>query len=303
MYRNSIINRLFFIVGLSLRFSCRKMIILVIKLAPNRIYQINMIGAFTGITSMFVNINRWKAISRFAKHTDDSLPILFYLTKYFMQRGKDMVWNIAIYEKSLNLQKYFSIDNKEILEQANNEDKGVIFVSAHYGPALYTYIFNNMNIYLKSLVNYKTLERIEYIEKIRCRFLLSKQQLFLKDGQRILRAGKSEKELVRHLRRGGNVLILNDGNISKYRNKSTEFFGLPMGLSYFPFKLALKYDVTIIFCIFNRNQNTGYLLRLIPFSNFITAEEGVRQYSLFLQEQISIYPFMWRSLPNFLNRF
>lgn len=65
------------------------------------------------------------------------------------------------------------------------------------------------------------------------------------------------------------------------------------------FRLALKYDIPIFFCLFRNVRQGGYRMDFIPSGQYSSPEEGFRRYLSHLQSQIEEYPFMWNMIPRF----
>lgn len=277
---------------------CIKVAIQVIKILPCKVFLIRGFGFLIALKWLFININKWKSIVRFARHTESTLPAWLYVIKYFVQMGVDRAWTIIYYEANFSLKSYITIENKKLLQSALAEGKGVMLLAAHYGPRLYGIMLHEMNIEFKYLAGGR--KKMEDVLKTAIKSLLRKEFLFLRNSQLYLVAQKSEKEFVRHLKSGGVVSMHID---SPSRNKGEEeidFFGLPMRFSYFPFKLSLKYKTPILFYFFKKDKNGGYRLCFVPSGSFSDPAEGAKRYVSFFQAQITAYPFMWARVQTLL---
>lgn len=274
----------------NLKFLCIRIIGLIIRITPFKVYLVETLGLLLGLTHLCLNFRKWKKIVGFAKHTGSTLPAWLYLLKYFTERGRNTVWQEVIYEAPTALKKYITVENAEILKQAVREGKGTILVGAHYGPRLCMFMLHEIDIEARGLATHNALTP-------RIKSLIFKRDLWLKG--RIIKANRSEKEFVRHLRGSGVVLIKND--LPRREGLVTQFLGFPARLSRFPFKLALRYDAPVFFYFFDKTQNGGYRLYFVPPGDFSTPEEGVKQYASFFQRQITKNPFLWDSVPHFLD--
>lgn len=261
--------------------------------------MIDTLGVLAGLTFMCLKINQWKAIAGFARQTNSNLPVLLYILKYFVQKKTDLIWELGLYEAPSVLEKYFMVENREMLEQAARKGKGAVIVGAHYGPRLYRLMLQKININVRTLVSHGTFRNPKDTSNLGIRFLISKKALFLRNSQHTLASNRSEKEFVRHLRQGGVVGIFIDVPRQHQGGVVTEYFGFPMRFNYFPFKLALRYNAPVFFCFFDKVKDGGYRLCFVPSGDFLTPDEGVKKYATFLHTQITAYPFMWGTLPKF----
>ncbi|HHT9119496.1 MAG TPA: lysophospholipid acyltransferase family protein [Candidatus Hypogeohydataceae bacterium YC41] len=282
----------------NLELLCIKTVGLLVRIAPYKVSLIETLGLFTGFVFLCLKFNRWREITKFARHTGSTLPVPLYLGCYWVQRGRDRVWEEAYHEATFSLKQYITTENEEMIEKAVGEGKGAILLGAHIGPKLCSTILHEMNIDVKTLVGHSGFERQQNILKLGIEFLLSKDILFFKDTQRALLTRDSEKELVRHLRKGGVISMFIDFHARQ--GVIAEFFGLPFRFSVFPFKLALRHNSPVFFYFLDKAQNGGYRLCFVPSGDFLTPEEGVKRYASFFQAQITKYPFMW-AVPSFLN--
>lgn len=300
MSMRTIAHDIFAWVKCNLKLLCIKAIGLMVRITPWKVPVIEAMGILRGLISMCLKFKQWKAITRFARQTGSAIPGWLYILKYFIQKGSDQIWEIAFFEAPSALEKYFTIENNEMLEQAVKEGRGIVLLGAHYGPRLYRLFFWKMNLDFKALVSYGTFRRQKDTSTLGIRPLVSRKASFYRDNPLSLVAKQAEREFVHHLRKGGVIAMYIDVPRQQQGGVVTEFFGFPMRFNYFPFKLALRYNAPVFFCFFDKAKNGGYRLRFVPCGDFSTPDEGVKKYASFFQAQIATYPFMWKVLPNFV---
>lgn len=276
---------------------------LTIKVLPCKIFLLKVLGYVSGLITMFLNINCWKPIINFAKHTGSTMPGWIYVLRYYLQNGLDKTWTHIYYEAAPSLGKYIRFENWEILEKTIAEGKGAILLGAHYGPGLSGFLLNEMNIKFKQLVGKDAYIRWENDFKLGIKPLISKRNMFLRDSNKFIMTKKSEKEFIRHLKSGEAVIMQIDVLSRTKREKPVDFFNIPTRFYYFPFKLALRYEIPVYFVFFKKDQHGGYRYCIAPFGDFSTQEEGVMKYASFFQSLITSYPFMWYFVPDFFDWF
>ena len=77
-------------------------------------------------------------------------------------------------------------------------------------------------------------------------------------------------------------------------------FGKQVALSYFPFKVARRYEAPVFHCFFETAPGGGYKLRITPAAEFSTPEEGTADYARRLERQVRNYPHSWDGIPIFM---
>lgn len=275
-----------------------KIISLTINYIPSKTL-IETLGLLLGLLTMCLKFNQWKKIAIFAKQTNTTLPTRLYIIRYFIQAGRDKVWSALYCEAPSRIKKYITVENEELIKEAIEKDKGVILVGAHYGPSLSTFMFWQININVLTLASYGFLKRLQVASRLGIKPLISKRTLFYTNNHCALVAKRSERDFVRHLKKGGVVSMRIELRKDEHRGILAKFFDYPVRFSYFPFKLALNYNVPVFFFFFAKAKNGGYRLCLAPSGDFSTVSEGINRYASFFQRQITTYPFMWKGIPIF----
>jgi lauroyl/myristoyl acyltransferase len=290
MLKAIIINVKFFII---------KTVALFIRITPFRIFFIELLGLMKGFATLCVRIPEWPKITRFARHIGRPEAAVLIVLKYYLQKGIDQIWESVLYEIS-SLKKYIVVEKKDLLEKSMKKGNGTIILGAHYGPGIYLNTLSGIVRDIKGLVDLSTCIRREDAIKLGLRPLISKRYLFYTEAGRCLPACNKEKALVSHIRNNGVVLMHIDGSGPNRAGGTLTLFGRALGIQSFPFKLALKYNCTVLFCSFVKDTAGAYRLRLVASPQFTTPAEGFSHYLDFIRSQIQSYPFMWTFPPDFL---
>lgn len=138
-----------------------------------------------------------------------------------------------------------NIENKQLLENANQQTLGTIFVTPHFGSwefiGLLTAAHSNL------LILYAP-PKSDYIDQLSCKGRMST------GGKVISTQSLNIKTLIKHIKSGGSVGILPDqvpdGNGGIY----SKFFGRKCFTSTLVCKLANKLQCPVVFCYALRSQ-------------------------------------------------
>ncbi|HWR57646.1 MAG TPA: hypothetical protein VN328_02045 [Thermodesulfovibrionales bacterium] len=290
MLKAIIINGKFFII---------KTAALLVRATPFRLFVIEMLGVIKGLAMLCVRAHEWQRITRVARLIGRSESALLFVLKYYLQKGLDQTWESLLYEVP-SLKKHIVVENRDLLEKSMANGKGTIVLGAHYGPGLYPYILSEIAGNIKGLVNFSTYIYREEAVRVGLKPIISKRYLFYSETGRFLPAKKKEKALVSHIRNNGVIIMHVDASGPNSAEETLTFFGWPLNIQSFPFRVALKYQCTVLFCAFAKGTGGPYRLRLVASPQFTTPAEGFSHYLDFIQSQIQSYPFMWTHLPDFL---
>lgn len=284
------------ILRLNLEFLIIRIFALSIKILPFKGFIIDTAGLVYGLSLLPFRASLREMIINFKKISGYPGPIWLYVLRCFIRQGRDKAWTDAFFETGASVQEYFRSENMGILKEALKRGRGAVILGAHYGPEVSNFTLNKVVADFTALVAPEFEKSVQDpLTLVRGPLVSNKTRYYSKDG-RILVSEKSEKELVRRLRGGGSIYI----NLDYFRNFPkgvvTDFFGLPVRVSYFPFKLALKYGAPVFFCFISRDEQGKFVVRLSPAAPFETPEEGVKLYCRALESKVMSYPFMWRKM-------
>ena len=131
--------------------------------------------------------------------------------------------------------------------------------------------------------------------------LIPRLASYFDDPEHFLLKGSGEKKFLKHIKEGGVAAILIDLPIEKKSGGTVKYFGHPLKLSNFPFRIALKHKIPILFALFEKNDIGGYSLRLTRAEVFKAPEDGLAAYVKLLEEKVKADPFMWGGAPHFFD--
>lgn len=289
------------LIALNVKFFFIRLTGILIRVMPFKAFFMNILGTGIGLFFMLIKISQWRAIKRFARHTKSPLSSLMYIMNYFIQQGKDGVWGYVFCEAPSVLDPYIITHNAEAINHAHARGKGVIFLGAHYGPALYSYMLYRMHFDVKTLLANEFVTYLHHVDTLVLKPFRSKKVMFLNDLGIVLVSHEQERHFVGHLKKGGMVLTHIDLPAPEGKGETIPFFDLAICPRVFPFRLALKYDIPVFFCLFNNIKRGGYLLDFIRSGEYSTPAEGFQKYIACLEAHIKEYPFMWSEIPHFLD--
>lgn len=281
-------NSVFFFLGLTLLF---------VRIAPCRVFMITAMGTVMGIIMMVARISSWRCMMDFARNIGDRHPGLFYVVRHFVQTGIDYVWGYLYYESESNLRQHVDVENRDVIDQAINDGKGVIVISAHYGPMITTFMLQTMYGNIKRPVTADNFQRWEKMSTYTIKPFRSKMHEFLSNPALSIVSGRSERDMVKHLKQGGALLMYLDWP-GPVKGNAVDFFGFRFSPNHFPFKMSLLTNSPVVFCSLEKKIGEGYLLRITQCDNFSSPHEGYMLYLSFLKALISANPFSWLLLPS-----
>lgn len=224
-----------------------------------------------------------------------------FVRSYFFEQAKRDVWSALFYDAADSLEKYIAVDNQQSVLRAVADGRGALLLGAHFGPSVYTFVMRKSGIAARPLIdadNYQSALRSsgQCLERLQ-----TKKMSFWRNELDPFLSSKSEKALIAYVRAGGVATIQNDYPKKTPGGPTTSFFGRPIRFNYFAFKVSLHYTVPIFFYIFEKaERGRGFRLTFTPCPPFSTIEAGLDQYSAFLEYKISNCPFMWYTLPDFM---
>ena len=224
-----------------------------------------------------------------------------FLLRFFLERGRERVWATVFCDNYKKLKGAFQLQQRDVLKKVLPQDKGVLLVSGHYGPVLYSFLLRMQGIAVHPVIALGKKNYIDQVKRYCVPPLLSSYIVSLYASDPIV-AGQSEKKLIRCLQNKEHVLMHIDVDTRNNTPQKIKFcedvdmYGVPMRMSLFPFKVARAYDVPIVFCFFQKQNALGYTLSLIPCQPFATPSEGLAQYITILKQHIMMNPFLWSGM-------
>jgi len=261
-----------------------------VRILPFRVQIIELIGLVRGTMLMLFEIGQWGRIARFARASESTVSGWAFIVRHYIRRGEDCTWTNLYYEMPAVLGKHIDVERCETLEQALRDGKGAVLLGVHGGPSICSHLLLEMNVNIKCLVAEGTFRLWERATRYVIRPILSKRIAFLSDPRRNIIAGKSEREIVRHMKDGGAIFMMIDSPSvfakEKVEGAHVHAMGMTFQPHYFPFRLSLRYGSPVYFCFFQKVPR-GYRLRFAHCGAFSTPHEGFLNYLSFLQGQVT----------------
>ena len=284
------------ILRLNLEFLIIRIFALSIKILPFKGFIIDTAGLVYGLSLLPFRADLREKTIRFKKLSGHPGPVWLYLLRCFIRQGRNKAWTDAFFETGLSVQDHIKSENMEMLEEAIKRGRGAVILGAHYGPEVSSLTLSKVVADHTWLVAAEFEECMQDSSTLVRGPLVSNKTRFYSKDRRILVSERSEKELVKRLKGGGSIYICLDYFRNSPKGVVTDFFGLPVRFSYFPFKLALKYDAPVFFNFTSRDELGKFVVRLSPAAPFETPEEGVKLYCKALERMVMSDPFMWRKM-------
>ncbi|MGB9771395.1 MAG: lysophospholipid acyltransferase family protein [Candidatus Kapaibacteriota bacterium] len=188
------------------------------------------------------------------------------------------------------IKDYIRFENVEIIRKKNEEGKGVLLLSGHYGNWEFLAYAVKVYLNLPVLIVVKPLSN-NILDKVVNKFRTQR-------GNSVVSMYESALKIVRTLRNGGVVALLADQSATRDKDIFVDFFGRKAATFDSPAYFALKYNVPVILG-FAKRQGYYYNVRLVELdhSDLIFDEEGIytftNRYLRLLEDAIREQPELW----------
>ena len=227
---------------------------------------------FIWILLTFWYIYRYRAkirnIAKYKKTINHSQQDIIFILNCFISESYSRMFPHLLAENPGKYMKYVCIEGKEYVRRLIDNDTGVILISGHFGPKFRSILFKEVfGIEVSTFVN------AEYKNKV------------CNDPAKLYKINSSfphyttgeENNFQEGLLKREWINFLNDVPVKKRDSNNQTLFGKNIYLSELPFKIALKYNVPILFVGTTRNK-LQYTVSILPIDEFKTPKEGLRKY-------------------------
>jgi len=219
-------------------------------------------------------------IEKTSKQSFANLGIVFAEMFAFIFISKKSIYNYLI-----------TIENADLTKSLINQNKGLIFLSAHFGNWELLALSVALHLDIKPTIivkpqSNKQLDKI--LNKMRMRF-----------GNKLISSYNSAFEIVKSLQNKEILAILADQSASKDKDVYVPFFGRCTSTYEAPARLALRYRVPIIMPFMIRQKDFTYKVEMyeLKYDDLQYTKEGIyeltRRYADFLEQKIRQYPDHW----------
>lgn len=183
------------------------------------------------------------------------------------------------------------VENYHLAKSLINQNKGTIFLSAHYGNWELLALSLAMHLDIKPTIIVKPqantqLDKI--LNRMRMRF-----------GNKVISSYNSAFEIVKCLQNKEILAILADQSASKDKDIYIPFFGRYTSTYEAPARLALRYRVPIIMPFMIRQKDFTYKVEIyeLKYDDLQNSKEGIyeltQRYANFLEYKIRQHPDLW----------
>ncbi len=190
-----------------------------------------------------------------------------------------------------DITKLIKINNIELVPQLLNQNKGLIFLSAHYGNWEYAAIA--AGIYSKVPINV-------IVQKQKNKFVnKSITKTRTKFGNKVVPMNNAARQIIYAIRKNEAIAMLVDQSAKFGKDNFINFFNIPALTYDAPAELALRFRTPIVYGFAFRNDDFTYTIDLkeLDFSDLSYSKENIkiltRRHVEALEKQILKAPELW----------
>ncbi len=260
---------------------------------PQGIKNLSRLLFIPALIKLFVSRKHHGSIINYKRKLGIKNGSLSFLFKYYLRRSFNALAGLLICEAPEKYYSYVEVEGEEFISAEEIRNNGTIVIGNHGAPMmLMTFIFTNkFNIPLGSFAFPETVKILKSRKPERERDRLVQSLPLYAFGE--------EKSLVRGLLNGEWVNMLMDVPFPPPHKKNISLFGKEFAFSEFPFKLALKYKISLFFVGITSSPDSGGKIkfRISPLAGFNTPAEGAEKYAEKLEYMLREDPFSNGEVP------
>ena len=230
------------------------------------------------ITLLFAikSYKKWGAYIKYMNIIGNNKSKIQFIINTYTRKISNAIMAKLLYSYPNVFTKYVILKGENYVKDIKHNKKGVFVIGNHGGPfMLQTFLFSKIfNIPLSSYSAPWLKTRKDFGKEIS---LLLKQSSVYFKGE--------EKKMLKALLFGEWINILLDVTVNAHQKPNCTFAGHPIQLSLFPFRIALKYDIPILYVGIKR-ENSKIEIEIHLIENFSNAEEGLNKYVKHLETTI-----------------
>lgn len=221
------------------------------------------------------NYKKWNTYLKYKKIIGNTECSIKFIINIYTRKTTNSFLSRVFYKYPNCFSKYVDVEGGEHVLALQHKGKGVLVIGNHGGPfMLQTFLFTNIfNIPLSSYSNPLLKTRSSQDDEINK--LIQKFPVYF--------VGE-EKKLLNALLSGEWINMLLDVTVNSHQTPNCQFANRNIQLSQFPFRIALKYNIPILYLEVKRGKKIHITLR--PINNFSHANEGLKTYVQFLESTI-----------------
>jgi len=266
---------------------------------PFPTYLIYFISCLFCVFVIIRNRKQWPNVAWFARQIKYPKPAWRFLLRYYQETYFQNLFLELLVEIPEKLEKYIDTDQVKKIKQENDRQNGLILIGSHYGPPwMLSFLLSRQNIIARPYISKENRELIRHSGSLRPSSLRNKLAAFIESRDCICQG--SESELLKFLQKGGIVPFHNDMPVGNDKSgMELPFLGIYQRFALFPFKVAAKYKIPILYFSYVKNKHHTYKLTIDDFSVYSSPESGLRKYVESINHDILKNPFPWYSLIEF----
>jgi lauroyl/myristoyl acyltransferase len=259
----------------------RKVVFKISLRTPLNSYRFHFILVAIALWNVYRYRAKIESIARYKKAINNSQLNIIFIFNCFMAKSYGRIFPHLLAENPGRYMKYICIEGKDYVRQLMDEDTGVILISGHFGPMFRSFLFKEA--FGKDVSSFAN---ADYKKKV----FNAPAKLYKINSSFPYYAVGEEKQFQEGLLRGEWINILNDVPVKKRDSNNQTLFGKNIYLSELPFKVAIKYNIPILFVGITRNKRQ-YTVSIRPIDEFNTPKEGLGKYIALLAELLCNDPY------------
>lgn len=189
------------------------------------------------------------------------------------------------------ISKYLKIENIELIDRVLKRNKGLIFISGHFGNWELMAYAVGLLADIPILIVVKP-QQNNYLDKILNEFRTKK-------NNSVVPMDKAARKLVSTLKDSKSIAFLVDQSADKRKDIYVDYFGRPAATYEAPASLSLKFNTPIIYGFIIRNNDGTYKIKLneLKTDDLSNNKEGVRilteRHVKALEDAVREHPYLW----------
>ena len=171
----------------------------------------------------------------------------------FKQLALNLLHTMEIRHYSMQeLSKNVSFANDEVVKKAKEQNRPIIFITAHYGS--WEFAGAMLGALREPFLTVYTKMKNKHFEE----YVLSSRS---KSNMEYVERSGATRALVKRLRAGGTIAVLIDTNVNKKEAVTVDFLGKPTGQVKSTAYLARKFDAAIIPTLIHTQDDENFVIK------------------------------------------
>nr|WP_321358065.1 hypothetical protein [uncultured Draconibacterium sp.] len=224
------------------------------------------------------NHKKWETYIEYKNIIGNNKNGIQFIINTYTRKISNSILSRVLYSYPDYFSKYVILKGEHYVKDLQHSNKGVLVIGNHGGPfMLQTFLFSKIfNIPLSSYSASWLKNNKNFGEEINQ--LIEESPVYF-TGE--------EKKFLNALLSGEWINILLDVTVNSHHSPNCVFANHNIQFSKFPFRIALKYDIPILYVEIKREEKGNKIqINIQPINNFLNAEEGLNKYVQYLESTI-----------------